>query len=135
MNAAKLEKVYKGLCVVAIFKGVLSKTPFSSFLRYCALTDGYEKHRAYADFVSEIYEEGGNLTELVFRRVAEDENVYVKNKAKKIPLDPNIERQAEKELSLFSLFGKYFCTTLDKLSAGLKYSTSYIFLKISAKYG
>ena len=105
MNAAKLEKVYKGLCVIAIFKGVLSKTPFSSFLRYCALTDGYEKRRAYADFVSEIYEEGGNLTELVFRRVAEDENVYVKNKAKKIPLDPNIERQAEKELSLFSLFG------------------------------
>ena len=90
MNAAKIEKLYTGLCFTTIFKGVLSKTPFSSFLRYCALTDGYEKRRAYADFVSEIYEEGGNLTELVFRRVAEDENVYVKNKAKKIKNARNI---------------------------------------------
>ena len=105
MNGTKIEKLYKGLCFTAIFKGVLLKTPFCSFLRYCTATGKAEKNRAYADFVAEIYEEGGNLTELVFRRVAEDENVYVKSKAKKLPLDLNIQRQAEKELSLFSLFG------------------------------
>ena len=60
---------------------------FKEFFAYCE-SQGAEKRKAYARFVKEIYEGGGDLTALTYRLVAEDENVYVKAAAKDKKISP-----------------------------------------------
>jgi len=103
-----IQTAYEKLCLTSVFIGVWKKKLFQAFEKYC-LIDGKAsvcaKRKAYAEFVNEIYEDGGSLTELTKRLVFEDENVYVKGKAKGKTLDPNIEKSALVELGAFSLFG------------------------------
>lgn len=105
MNENKVQSIYAGLCLTAVFRGVMEKTPFRSFMTYCETKENEPaKRKAYAAFLSEIYEEGGSLTELVLRRVFEDENGYVKRVAAGKQVDETMLAAAEKELELFSRF-------------------------------
>ena len=98
-----MKKVYQKLCLSSVFIGVLNQPLFQAFERYVKAT-GDEKRKAYAEFVSFVYEGGGALSSCVQRAVGEDENVYVKAVAlnKKVP--SCIEKSAKRELENFTLF-------------------------------
>lgn len=101
----KLCEVYFDLCMSGVFRGVLEKPLFLHLSEY--FREGLErseKIKAYASFVSEIYKNGGSLTDLVCRLVFEDENVYVKARAHGIECDSNIVAAVEREISVFERF-------------------------------
>lgn len=100
----ELQKLYQRLCACAVFRGVLSQPVFSYFAKYCKAEDLLEKLNAYTDFTTEIYEKGGNLTELVKEIVFADENVYVKGVARGEKLSKNILESARRELFNLSDF-------------------------------
>ncbi len=105
MEESKLQKVYDRLCLVTVFQSLL-RTPFlTAFSSYCLAETERGKRQAYASFVRAIYEDGGDLTALVKKRLAEDENVYVKSVATGTPLAKEVEETAKRELSLFSQIG------------------------------
>ena len=99
---ADLQKLRLELCMTSVFRNVLEKPLFKHFAAY--LEDGAtrdEKIKAYGAFVSEIYANGGSLTNLVSRLVFEDENVYIKSRAHKAHLDKNIVIATQRELKVF----------------------------------
>lgn len=100
----ELQKLYQRLCACAVFRGVLSQPVFSYFAKYCKAEDLLEKLNAYTDFTTEIYEKGGNLTELVKEIVFADENVYVKGVARGEKLSKNILESVRRELFNLSDF-------------------------------
>ncbi|MBR2623406.1 MAG: ATP-binding protein [Clostridia bacterium] len=111
--------IFRRLMTCAVFRGVLQTDLFERFGNYVysAECENYMRIDAYADFVSVIYQGGGNLTELVKKLVFEDENVYVKGIAHGEALDENIIRAAKNELETFSAFAsltaKDFAQELD----------------------
>ncbi len=99
-----IRELYLRLCMSSVFRAVISKPLFASFANYAKSTVADEKIKAYASFVSEIYSAGGTLTDLVFRIVSEDENVYIKSRAHGKMIDPVIEQAVVSELEVFSEF-------------------------------
>lgn len=98
-------QVYYELCMSGVFRGVLDKPLFTHLADY--FREGVsrsEKIKAYASFASEIYKNGGSLTDLVCRLVFEDENVYVKARAHGGECDANVITAVERELSVFRRF-------------------------------
>ena len=98
-------KIYGEICFSAVFRGVLEKPLLKSFENYCLAQGGYEKRKAYATFVAEIYANGGSLTETVTRLIEEDENVYVKGVAAGEIPDEKVQAAATKELLAFACLG------------------------------
>ncbi len=99
----KIKKIYQKLCLNTVFLGV-NETPLMAAFEWYYLSDNgvcMDKSKAYAAFVAEIYKNGGDLTKLVQRLVAEDENVYVKGVAAKRTLSPFIAEEANRELAAF----------------------------------
>lgn len=101
----KTTELYQKLCLCALFRGVRSAPLLGAFERYC-LSSGFEKRKAYADFVAEIYERSarGSLTDAVETLLSEDENAYVKGVAAKREIDEKIRASAARELKTFSAF-------------------------------
>ena len=100
----QLQPIYLQLCSVAVFRGVTECKLFKAFESYCLAGSEAEKRKAYAAFVSEIYQFGGNLTALVRSLVFMNENVYVRKKARAEEINENIEAAVEKEMNIFSTF-------------------------------
>ena len=64
--------------MTSVFSDVMEKKIFKHFEAFChASQSDSERIKAYAAFVSEIYNEGASLTALVKRLVFENENVYI----------------------------------------------------------
>lgn len=102
---SKMNELYKRLCMLSVFNKLLSHPLFVAFSRYAEeIFMPEEKIKAYASFVSQIYEEGTSLTELVFRLVSEDENIYIKSKAHDRPINSNIRCALKAELAVLSEF-------------------------------
>ena len=102
---ADLKKLHLDLCMTSVFRNVLEKPLFKFFDEYSSLDVTKDrKIMAYASLVSEVYKLGGSLTGAVMRLVFEDENVYVKSRARGASLDDNISKAAERELDVFSAF-------------------------------
>ena len=101
----ELDKLYLELCMSSVFRKVLEKPLFKCFSEYFREGIGNaEKIKAYAAFVSEIYSSGASLTDLVARLVFEDENVYIKARAKKETVSSDILAAVKAELSVFERF-------------------------------
>jgi len=64
---------------------------------YC---DSAHRVRAYSDFVSELYQHGSNLSDYIYNFVIEDENFYIKSKAKGLKLDDTVENALTSELAI-----------------------------------
>ncbi len=93
------------LCMTSVFSSVIKKPLFEAFFNFCREDlSKSEKIKAYAGFVSEIYSSGGSLSELVKRLVFEDENVYIKARAKGENTTLDIQKAVKAELSVFSDF-------------------------------
>ena len=72
---SSIQEIYDGLCFTCVFRGVLDRPVFKSFLEYCEIpkSNPSAKRKAYAQFVSVIYSQGnGSLTELVHREIFEN---------------------------------------------------------------
>ena len=75
MSEYRLKDIYVKLASVSVFEKVLENQVFRLFFKYMTerATDE-EKIRNYSAFVSEIYENGADLSKIVARCVFEDEN-------------------------------------------------------------
>jgi len=99
-----LNQHYLKLCMTTLFYKVTENPLFKAFERYSTVESRTEKIKAYASFVNEIYKNGGSLTSLVCRLVFEDENVYVKARARGAICEESILTALERELSVFESF-------------------------------
>ena len=130
----KLQKLHTGLCATAVFRGVLSHPVFSLFARYCKSENKTEKLNAYAEFVAEIYAQGGNLTELVKKLVFSDENVYIKGVAKKQNVPLEVLASAKREMENFAKFGA-LCTEDFAVDMGVSEAELPAFSSFNADMG
>ena len=103
MSEYRLRDIYVKLKSVSVFEKVLEEPIFKLFFKYMGerATDE-EKIRNYSAFVSEIYENGADLSKIVARCVFEDENVYIKSIAQKKPINDKIVTSVKRELAIFS---------------------------------
>ena len=100
-----LRRLYLDLSMSSVFRGVLKKPLFRYFEEFNK--DGAtvaEKTNSYGSFVAEIYKHGSSLTDLVFKYVFQDENVYVKARAKAVEPDAFVKAATERELRVFEEF-------------------------------
>ena len=88
----------------SVFKNVLDKPLFKHFVAYSKSNSTDEKIRAYASFVSEIYGNNSSFSELVFRLVCEDENVYIKSRAHGERVSDEVKQALRAELETFKDF-------------------------------
>ena len=98
---ADLKKLHLDLCMTSVFREALDKPLLKNFDAYARAESKEEKILSYSAFVSEIYKSKGSLTDAVMRLVFEDENVYVKARAKGSAPDENIVMATKRELSVF----------------------------------
>ena len=99
-----IRELYLRLCMSSVFKNVLDKPLFKHFIAYSKSGSTDEKIRAYASFVSEIYSNRSSLSELVFRLVCEDENVYIKARAHGEKITDEVKIALTRELDAFKDF-------------------------------
>ena len=99
-----LKELYLKLCMSSVFSSVLDKKIFTHFFKYCTSEQKHDKIRAYAAFVSEIYQNGGSLTDYIKQLLLEDENVYIKAMAHKNSVREEIKSALDAELNVFECF-------------------------------
>ncbi len=99
-----IQNISLSLSMTSVFTEVLKKPLFKCFFRIISSEKKEEKIRAYAEMVGEIYKEGLDLTDTVLKYLYEDENVYVKTRAKGLSPDKKVEEALRHELSVFSDF-------------------------------
>ena len=104
MEMNRLRNLYLRLCMTSVFHNVLKKPVFSAFESYSNAESIEKKLKAYSEMVTSVYENGGTLDGYVRKAVFEDENVYVKQRAKNIAVDKKIENAVVEELNTFSDF-------------------------------
>ena len=101
---ADLKKLHLDLCMTSVFRETLIKPLFKYFDEYARAEAKEEKISAYGAFASEIYKNKASLTDAVMKLVFEDENVYVKARAKGKEPNENIVKATERELKVFADF-------------------------------
>ncbi len=104
MENNRLKKLYFRLCMTSIFHNVLKNPVFSAFEAYAKSESTEEKLKAYSSMVTAIYENGGTLDGYLRKAIFEDENIYVKQRARKIAIDKKMEKAVTTELDTFSEF-------------------------------
>ena len=100
----KTEKLYLGLCSFAVFRKMLKKPLFESFMEYAKAKEDDEKIIKYSEFVSEIYKGGSSLPQLVKTLVFEDENVYVRAVGNMEKISRSMHMAVENELTVLNEF-------------------------------
>jgi predicted AAA+ superfamily ATPase len=94
-----LEKMNLDLHALVVFRNLLDDPVMKSLV--ALLSDGKtpaEQVKCYADFASRLYEEGGDLTQYILSRVLEDENIYVRTRARDEAIDDTLTECVEREL-------------------------------------
>ena len=99
-----IRELYLRLCMSGVFRKVTEKQLFKCFFDYAKSTATDDKIKAYAAFVSEIYASGTTLTALVFKLVCEDENTYIKSRAKGLKIRDELTAAVKSELLAFESF-------------------------------
>lgn len=122
---ADLRNLYLRLCMSSVFRLVLKKPLFQYFGQICKenATDE-ERITAYAAFVSEIYESGLSLAELTLRLVSEDENVYIKKRARDESIPEELDLAARRELLTFGEFA-HLTPELFRAALGAEYVSPF----------
>ena len=102
MEENRLKNLYLRLSLVSVFHNVMKKPVLKDFCAYASSERAEDKLKAYASMVTGIYENGGTLDGYIRKAVFEDENIYVRLRAKKISVDEKLERAVTNELNAFS---------------------------------
>ncbi len=106
--------IYEKLLMCSVFTEVLTDDIFTSFFKYCKETDRDKKIRAYAEMVSAVYKEGSSLTDAVLRLVFEDDNIYIRNRARKAKNSSQVIEAVKRELEVFSEFSALSPTDFER---------------------
>ena len=101
---SKVEKLYLEMNMFSLFRSVLDKPLISHFLRFCEAENRVNKISSYGAMVSEIYSAGGSITDATRKILFEDENVYIKTKARGKDVPKEISDAVRHELSVLSEF-------------------------------
>ena len=91
------------LNTLSIFRSLLNKntiTSLQALLKSIEFEDSSSQLNNYGEFVSTIYNAGGNLTENIIDMVTTDDNFYIKIKANKNKVNNDIEKCLLNELSI-----------------------------------
>lgn len=104
MNENKIYCAYMELCFSPVFISVLEKPLFKRFFDYAKCEVSDEKRILYSRFVNEIYESELSLAALVAKCVFEDENAYIRKRAKGDEIAPSLDMQTLRELRAFERF-------------------------------
>ena len=102
MEENRLKNLYLRLSLVSVFHNVMKKPVLKDFCAYALSERAEDRLKAYSSMVTGIYENGGTLDGYIRKAVFEDENVYVRLRAKKISVDEKLERAVTNELNAFS---------------------------------
>ena len=102
MEENRLKNLYLRLSLVSVFHNVMKKPVLKDFCAYASSERAEDRLKAYASMVTGIYENGGTLDGYIRKAVFEDENIYVRLRAKKISVDEKLERAVTNELNAFS---------------------------------
>ena len=102
MEENRLKNLYFRLSLVSVFHNVMKKPVLKDFCAYVSSERAEDRLKAYASMVTGIYENGGTLDGYIRKAVFEDENIYVRLRAKKISVDEKLERAVTNELNAFS---------------------------------
>lgn len=97
----KLTKLARELCMTTLFRGIMSDELITAF--FGAVREGAdsgERIRAYAAMAARIYDGGGSLADYVSRLVFEDENAYVRMRARGEEIPEHISEALAHELSV-----------------------------------
>jgi predicted AAA+ superfamily ATPase len=113
----KFKNLYTKLCLVSVFRGVLTQAPFTHLLDYFKSKTTEEKLNAYAEMVHSVYEQGCSLTDFVEKVVFEDENAFIKAHANSLEPSKVLLNCAKKELCLFE---EIACLTSDDFAIDMK---------------
>ena len=97
-----IKALYLELCMSSVFRNLTEKPLLKCLDSYFTATDRSTKIKAYAAFVAEIYKNGGSLTDLVRRLVFEDENVYIKSRAKGLSISGSVSAAVKREIANLS---------------------------------
>lgn len=90
------------LKMLTVFRGLLENKLVKSFIAYTDAGTVGEKSLCYSAMVRELYDADLTMSEYVARAVFEDENPYVKAKAKKRPVKEELAIATERELTMLS---------------------------------
>ncbi len=101
---SNLKKLYLDLSMLSAFRALLDKPLLANFCSCLSTDSDAQRINSYAAMVSEIYPDGGSLTDAVRRIVFEDENVYIKMRAQNRAVPKVIVDATAHELSVLSNF-------------------------------
>ena len=97
-----VKNIDRDICLSGLFREVIKKPLFEYLGEYCRAANEEEKLLAYSSFVSVIYESGLSLSALVAKYVFEDENAYIRKRAKGVIPEEYLERSMKREMAAFS---------------------------------
>ena len=120
-----LKGMYLDLSMCSVFRGVLKKPLFRCFEDYCnECASKADKINSYGALVAEIYKHGASLTDLVFKYVFQDENVYVRARARGEEPNEYVKAATARELSVFERFASLTPADFAK-DMGLEYLSPF----------
>ncbi len=120
----KLDDLYCGLSSLAVFRGLLKDPVIAALAKLIGEQgeNGSFNINSYAEFVSELYKYGSDLSKYIFRAVCEDENFYIIGKSNSRNFSECIEAAVLNELDILQKisqltpeelqFGYYRCIAL-----------------------
>lgn len=89
------------LSAITVFRGVRDGRVLSALRLFLSENDGARRIELYSNFVAELFAYGYNFTEYLIDSVSEDENEYVKLRAKDLPVPAVLKRNVDNELRVF----------------------------------
>lgn len=127
----KLSKISFGLHSLTVFRALLADETLSALLRFIDLRISNEKAfalaDAYADFVSKLYNAGGNLHAHISAIVNNDENVYIRKVGTGEEIDEYLLSAVKSELETLSatasITGEVLCEGLEEDGVLPKFET------------
>ena len=97
-----LDKMNRDLRALVIFRNLLDDRGIKRLAELLSAPGGTPADQAnrYASFVSAVFQETGSLTDYIFQRVLEDENIYVQKRAKGQRVDGVLQQCLASELKI-----------------------------------
>lgn len=88
------------LCSLVIFRRLLKDGVFTRLSALLQAEGLPAQVSRYADFAAALFAHGTNLTDYVWTRIIEDDNIYVQKRAQKQPVDDTLEVCLKNELAV-----------------------------------
>lgn len=107
----KVKHLSNKLHLLTVFRTLLLDSVLNKLLIYLDTDDAFltSKLDSYADFVAELYKNGGDLGKYIYEKAFENENAVIKIAASKKLHSKNLEEKLLNELELFSSISALNC--------------------------